>query len=458
MKVIICGAGLVGFGIARQLAAEQNDVTVIDQSPELVQKIADQLEVRAIVGHGAHPDVLERAGAADADMLIAVTHYDEVNMIACQVAHSLFNVPTKVARIRAQSYLKPVWQDLFGDSRLAIDVVISPELEVARTVLRRLAVPGAFDVLDFSEGRVNVVGVSVEEDCPIANTPLRQLTELFPNLRSRIVGISRNHELFIPASADEMHVGDEVYFAADARDVRRTLALFGHEDKQARRILIMGAGNIGLYVAEELEKHHPGVKVKLIEQNRERAMVAADRLKRAIVLNGDGLDLDLLAEAGISETETMVALTNDDQANILACVIAKREGCKRTMSLVNNRTYAPFMRAFGIDAFLNPRAVTVSNVLQHVRRGRIHGLRAVHDGAAEVIEAEAMETSQLVGQPLRDVDLPDGMRIGMVVREGEVLVPTGSTEILAGDRVIIFARADVVRKVEQMFRVSLAFF
>ena len=458
MKVIICGAGQVGFGIARQLSGEQNDVTVIDRSPELVRQISEALDVQAIVGHGAHPDVLQKAGADSADMLIAVTFYDEVNMIACQVAHSIFQVPTKIARIRSQSYLQPGFQYLFSQEHLPIDVIISPEYEVGKAVLRRLAVPGAFDILNFADGKVSVVGVSLEDNCPIVNTPLRQLTDLFPDLRSRVVGVVRNGDLFVPKSDDTMLVGDQAYFASDIRDVRRTLGIFGHDEKAARRIIIVGAGNIGLHVAQELEDNHPGTKVKLIERDKTRAMEAADKLKRSIVLHGDGLDPDLLHEAGISETETFVTLTNDDQANILSCVVAKREGCRSTMALINNNIYAPLMRSLGIDAFLNPRSTTVSTVLQHVRRGRIRGLQSVHDGAAEVIEAEALETSSLVGKPLRDVNLPEGILIGAIIREGEAIIPRGGSEIEAGDRVVLFVRSDQVRKVEQMFRVSLEFF
>eukprot|EP00439_Symbiodinium_sp_Y106_P089305 s1_g1841.t1 len=458
MKVIVCGAGQVGFGIARQLAAENNDVTVVDQSAELVQRVSDILDVRAIVGHGAHPDVLERAGAPDADMLIAVTFHDEVNMVACQVAHSVFNVPTKIARIRAQSYLQAGFQDLFARDHMPIDVIISPELEVGRTVLRRLAVPGAFDILEFADGAVNVVGVALDEDCPIVNTPLRQLTELFPDLKARVVGIVRNGNLFVPHSDDQMIVGDQVYFAADKSEVRRTLSIFGHEEQEARKVLIVGAGNIGLYVAQELERQHSGVRVKVLERDRERAIFAADRLQRAIVLNGDGLDPELLREAGVQETETIVTLTNDDQVNLLTCVLAKREGSSRALSLINNQTYSPLMQSLGIDAFLNPRSTTVSHVLRHVRRGRIRGLQAVQDGAAEVIEAEALETSPLVGQPLREVELPDGLIVGAIARDGEVVTPNGATEIQAGDKVVMFAQRDRVANVEQMFRVSLEFF
>jgi len=419
--------------MARQVAADNNDVTVIDRSPQLVQWVSDIWDGRASFGQGAHPDGLERAVASDADMLIAVTFHDEVNMVACQLAHSVFSVPTKIARIRAQSYLQDGFQDLFARDHMPIDVILSPELGVGRTVLRRLSVPGAFALLEFADGAVTVVGVALDDDCPIVNTPLRQLTELFPDLKARVVGIVRNGKLFVPHSEDQMIVGDQVYFAADKTEVRRTLSIFGHEEQEARKVLIVGAGNIGLYVAQELEKNHSGVRVKVLEKNRDRAVYAADRLQRTIVLNGDGLEPELLREAGVQETETIVTLTNDDQVNLLTCVLAKREGCSRALSLINNQTYSPLMQSLGIDAFLNPRSTTVSHVLRHVRRGRIRGLQAVQDGAAEVIEAEALETSPLVGQPLREVELPDGLIVGAIARDGEVITPSGSTEIQSGE-------------------------
>jgi len=250
MKVIICGAGQVGFGIARQLAEEGNSVTVIDQSPELIQRIDDMLDVKAMVGHGSHPDVLDRAGAQDAEMLIAVTFSDEVNMIAAQIGHSLFSIPLKVARVRAQSYLDPIWRDLFSRDHLPIDVIISPELEVGKTVMQRLSNPGAFETMDFADRRVKVVGVHLDEDCPVVNTPLRQLTELFPDLNAVVVGISRGTHMFVPKRTDQMLVGDKIYFVAKSDHVRRTLGIFGHEESQAQRVIIVGGGHIGLYVAQ----------------------------------------------------------------------------------------------------------------------------------------------------------------------------------------------------------------
>ncbi|MEM8796872.1 MAG: Trk system potassium transporter TrkA [Pseudomonadota bacterium] len=458
MKVVICGAGQVGFGIAERLAEERNDVTVIDSSETLVKRIRETLDVRGFVGHGAHPDTLQRAGVPDADMLVAVTLYDEVNMVACQVAHSLFNVPTKIARIRAQSYLKPHWQDLFSRNNMPIDVIISPEVEVGEMLLRRLQVPGSDDTVLFADGRIAVVGIHCDEDCPVIETPLRQLSELFPNLDCVVVGIVRGAKLFVPQSDDMMLAGDVVYVTVARDQVRRALGLFGHEEKQANRVIIAGGGNIGLYLAEAIEKGQTRAKVKIIEADKERAITVADRLQRTVILNGSALDENLLTEADAAHADIMISLTNNDEVNVLSGVMAKQLGCQRSMALLNNKGYTSLSRSLGIDAYVNPRQVTISKVLQYVRRGRIRAVHSVHNGQAEVLEAEALETSSLVGQPLRELDIDDGIRIGAIYRDKSVIIPTGDTKIKAKDRVIIFADAAHVRDVERIFRVSLDFF
>ncbi|WP_106754153.1 Trk system potassium transporter TrkA [Pannonibacter carbonis] len=458
MKVVICGAGQVGYGIAERLAAEQNDVSVIDSSPKLVNAISDQLDVRGFVGNGAHPDVLAQAGADQADMIIAVTLYDEVNMVACQVAHSLFNVPTKVARVRAQSYLQGRWSNLFAREHLPIDVIISPEIEVGDMVLRRLALPGAAETVRFADDQVVMVGIVCQEDCPVVDTPLQQLTDLFPDLGAVVVGVFRSGKLFVPKSSDQLLVDDLAYVVARRDQVRRTLGIFGHEEPEANRVVIAGGGNIGLYVAKALEQRQSKTRIKVIESSRERAVGIANELKRSVILHGSALDQAILEEADVSAADTMVALTNDDEVNILSCVMAKKMGCRRNLSLLNNPSYPAFANALGIDAYISPRTVTISRILQHVRRGRIRGVHSLQNGAAEVIEAEALETSPLVGRPLRDIDLPDGIRIGAVFRAGKVLMPNGGMQIQARDRIVIFAMANRVRQVEQMFRVSLEFF
>ncbi len=458
MKIVICGAGQVGFAIARQLADEQNDITVVDRDPALIQRVNVTLEVQGMLGFASHPDVLERAGVADADMLIAVTYADEVNMVACQVAHSLFNVPTKIARVRAQNYLSPVWRDLFSRDHMPIDVIISPEIEVAQAVVRRLHVPGAFDTIPFADGAVQVVGVFAGEDCPVIDTPMRQLTELFPDLNIVVVGILRGDRMVVPTGDDQIHAGDEVYFVADSNHLGRAMTLFGHEEQEARRMIIIGGGNIGLYLAHLIEGEDSGVRVNIIERGTERARLVADRLERAVVINGDALDREILSEANVESTETVVAVTDDDQVNILASLLAKRQGAERVVTLINNASYAPLISSLGIDAAVNPRATTVSSILRHVRRGRIRGVYTLRDGMAEILDAEALETSSLVGRPLSETRVPSGAIVGAVVREGAIIIPRGDTVIKTGDRVIMFALADRVRQVEKMFSVRIDFF
>jgi len=458
MKVVICGAGQVGFGIAERLAAEQNDVSIIDTSPRLIQAVTDSLDVRGFVGHGSHPDVLARAGLEAADMLIAVTLHDEVNMIACQVGHALFDVPTKIARVRAQSYLHGHWRDLFSRDHLPIDVVISPEIEVGEMVLRRLSLPGAIDTVSFADGNIVVAGVRCADDCPVIDTPLRQLTDLFPDLQAVVVAVSRNGKVFVPRSTDSLLAGDIAYFVAQSDQVNRTLSIFGHDEPPAQRIVIGGGGNIGLYVARELERRNPKARVKIIEEDAARAEIIAQELSKTVVLRGSALDRTILEEASVGDADTMIAVTNDDRVNILSCLLSKELGAQRMLSLLNDPNYPAFARGLGIDAYVNPRQITVSKILQYVRKGRIRGVHSIANGAGEVIEAEALETSPLVGKPLMSLDLFDGMRIGAVIRAGRVILPRGDTIIQPRDRVVMFALADKVKRVEQLFRVSLEFF
>lgn len=458
MKVIICGAGQVGYGIAERLSQEDNDVSVIDTSASLISHITETLDVRGYVGHGAHPDVLAKAGADQADMIIAVTLYDEINMVACQVAHSLFNVPTKIARIRSQSYLRPEYSDLFSRDNMPIDVTISPEIEVGKMVLRRISFPGANDVARFADDHIAMVAIECMEDCPVVNTPLQQLSQLFPDLMATVTAIYRNGRLHVVRSTDQLLVGDLAYVICQRDHIRRTLGLFGHEEQEAGRLVIAGGGNIGYYVARTIDQMQPKTKVKIIEGDRERAISVSDQLRHAIVLHGSALDQNILMQADIQDADLMVALTNSDQINVLSAAMAKRLGCKSGMILINDPSYQDLTTSIGIDAYINPRAVTISRVLQHVRKGRIRSVYAVQKGAAEVIEAEALETSPLVGRPFRDLDLPEGMRIGAIYRDGVVLRPDGSTRIKTKDRVVLFVTAAAIRDVEQMFRVSIQYF
>lgn len=458
MKVIICGAGQVGYGIAERLSQEDNDVSVIDTSASLVNHITETLDVRGYVGHGAHPDMLARAGADQADMIIAVTLYDEVNIVACEVAHALFSVPTKIARIRAQNYLRPEYSDLFSQQNMSIDVTISPEIEVGKMVLRRISFPGATDIVRFADDHIAMVAIECMEDCPVVNTPLHQLSQLFPDLMATVTAIYRNGRLMVARSTDQLLVGDLAYVICQREHIRRTLGLFGHEEQEAGRLIIAGGGNIGYYVARQIEKMQPKTKVKIIESDRDRAVVVSDKLKQSIVLHGSALDQNILQQADVQDADLMITLTNSDQTNILSAAMAKRMGCRSGMALINNPSFQDLTQAVGIDHHINPRAVTISRVLQHVRKGRIRSVYAVQKGVAEVIEAEALETSPLVGVPFRELKLPPGIRIGAIYRDKHVLRPDGDLKIKAKDRVVLFATAEAVRDVEQMFRVSIQYF
>lgn len=458
MKVIICGAGQVGANIARYLAAEGNDVTIVDSDPMVVRELGQTLDVKAIQGMASQPSVLERAGAPDTDMLVAVTHADEVNMVACQVAHSLFNVTTKIARVRAQDYLKPIWQDLFSRDHMPIDVIISPEIEVAHAISRRLQVPGAFNMIPLVNGRIRLIGVLCEENCPIVNTPLRQLTSLFPDLAIKIVTISRDDRFFLPTGDDQLLIGDQVYFVVDEAHITRAMAAFGHEEPEARRILVVGGGNIGLVLAEEIEQHYPGTSARIIEFDRDRARFIAQKLPGTTVINGDGLDPNILAEANVGQTETVVCVTNDDEGNILGSLLARSYGSQRAITLINKNTYGPLLTSLGIDAVVSPRAITASTILQHVRRGRIRSAHSICDGFAEIIDAEALETSSIVDAPIGDLNLPAGIIIGAILRDDEVIIPTPETVIKPLDRVVILSVVAQIKQVEKMFSVRLEFF
>ena len=458
MKVIICGAGQVGFNIARYLASEGADITLIDQSEALVTKIADSLDVQGIVGFASHPDILERAGAPDADMVIAVTYADEVNMVACQICHSLFDVTTKIARVRHQSYLNPLWSELFSRDHLPIDVIISPEIEVARAISRRLEVPGAFDVIPLVDGKVSLIGVHCTSETPILDTPLRQLTALFPDLHILVIGLQRAGRSMVVTPEDVMLDGDDVYFVAETAHLARAMAAFGHEEKEARRVIIVGGGNIGLGLAEIVEEKYPHVALKLIEINKERAEYVAQQLKRTVVIHGDALDQEILEEANVKATETVIAVSNDDEVNILTSLLAKRFGSQRAVTLVNSTTYSPLIGTLGIDTVVSPREITVSTILQHVRQGRIRSVHSLSEGFGEIIEAEALETSSMVGIPLREAGLPEGVLVGAIVRGEEVIIPRGDTVIKPKDRVVIFAASSAVKSVEKLFAVRLEFF
>lgn len=457
MKVIVCGAGQVGSQIARHLSDEGNAVTVVDNNAQLVRNVTDAFDVTGVVGFASHPDILAQAGASDTDMIIAATSMDEVNMVACQVAHSVFEVPTKIARIRTDSYLATEYSDLFRREHLPIDVIISPEEEVARVTLRRLEATAAFDIEPFLGGAVEFVGLKLDEDCPVLDTPLRQLTELFSTLRALVVAVRRGGRTWVAHAEDQLFAGDEIYVITSREDRNRTIGIFGRENLAAERIVVVGAGQVGLRVARHIEAS-ANLRCKIIERDRSRAEYAAEQLRRTIVLNGDALSLEILGEAGIAEADAIVALTDDDRTNLLSCALAGQLGCPISIALSNDPTFERIAEPLGVNALINPRATTVSSILRHVRRGRVRAVYSVGRGEGEVIEAQVMATSPIAGKRVRDIGFPPGSIVGAVLSGGQVRMPTGDTVIGVGDVLVMFAAREAVHQVEQLFRVSPEFF
>ena len=458
MKVIVCGAGQVGWQIARHLSSERNDVTLVDSKPELVRRATDALDVQGIVGFASHPGILEQAGARDADMVIAATYSDEVNMVTCQVAHSVFGVTRKIARLREQSYLDPRFSDLFRREHMPIDVIISPEREVSQAALKRVAYPDAFDVQEYFQGKALLIGLALDADCAVLNTSLRQLSDLFPTLRIMVAGVRRGKRLFAPEPEDQLYAGDQIYVLVDARDVIRAFEVFGKSPARQERVLVIGGGNVGLSVARALENQPVRVRVKVIERDRARAEAAADGLERSIVLHGDGMDSNLLDEAGIGKIDSVLLLTDDDRTNLLAAVRAKSLGATQAISLINDPGMVSLAGAMGIDAHINPRALTVSSILRHVRHGRVRSVYLLGDREAEVIEAQVLGTSQLSNARVRDIAFPEGALLIGVSRKGEFLRPTGDMVLREGDLVVIFSLTGDVPKVDELLQVAVEFF
>ncbi|MEE9273607.1 MAG: Trk system potassium transporter TrkA [Robiginitomaculum sp.] len=457
MNIIICGAGRVGSGIARVLSAENNSVTVVDISAKLVQNITTEFDVRGVVGHGAHPSVLVQAGAETADMIIAATYSDEVNMVACQVCHSLFGTPVKIARVRSQDYLVPKWQELYSRHNMPIDIIISPEIEIGKTILRRLNTPGTNVVVPFANGLVQLIGMTIEENCPIANIPIGQIRELFSDLNVSVVGVSRNNGFITPTKEDQLTAGDEAYFVVETQHAGRLLEIMATTRKKSQQIVIIGAGNVGFYVAKELEKIR-GIRVRIIELDKKRAEIVAENLKHSIVLNGDALNINIQEEASMSDAHVILSLTNDDKTNILSAMMAKSLGVDRAFSLLNDLSFLDICSSLDIDMIIDPRMTTVSSILRHVRKGRILDVYAVADGAGETIEGEVLDTSPLAGKTLREASIPDGITIGAIIRDGHVHMPLDEITIKPNDRIVLLAEKHALSHVEHFFRVSADYF
>ncbi|MDB2693508.1 Trk system potassium transporter TrkA [Candidatus Pelagibacter bacterium] len=461
MNIIICGAGRVGFTIAKILSEQGHSITIIDQSSEDIQKIDDTLDVKSIVGKATYPSILEKANATEADMIIAVTRNDEINMLICQIAFSIFNVPKKIARIRSQDYLNPKFTKVYNKENLPIDVIISPEIEIAKSLQRKLEAPGSLDNVPFANNKIRLLEILIDENCPIKDIKLNELTKKFPKLNSNIMGVIRDEKFVLLKKTDVMLKNDKAYVVINASQMNETLAAFGHTEKISNKILIIGGGNIGFNLAKNLEESFDSARVKIIEKDKERAELIASQLNNTIVINGDALDEEVLLEANLEEVQTVLALTNDDEDNLMISVLVEKFAKdndelsdKRTMALINKPNYSLLQSSLKIDDFIDPRMNTVSSILKHIHKGTIENAYSILNGEYEIIEAEIIETSELVNKELKNSNLPDEIRIGAVLRGEEVIIPKSNFVFKKEDIVVLLANKDFLHVVENMFRIS----
>ena len=457
MKIIILGAGQVGGTLAENLANESNDITVIDSDGERLRLLQDRLDIRTVQGRGSYPNILRQAGAEDADMLIAVTNSDETNMVACQVAYSLFKTPTKISRVRANAYLSR--QELFGPEGFPIDVLISPEQVVTRHITRLIEYPGALQVLDFSKGLARLVAIEATMGGPLVGHEVAYLREHMPNIDTRVAAIFRKDRPIIPQGSTVIEQGDEVFFIAGTDHIRSVMSELQPLEKPYKRIIIAGGGNIGFRLAGSLEKRF---QVKVIEHNPGRCVFLAENLNKAIVLQGDAANKELLLEENIEDTDVFCALSNDDEANIMASLLAKRLGVRKVMTLINNPDYVDLIQGGEIDIAISPQQTTIGSLLTHVRRGDVVNVHSLRRGAAEAIEAIAHgdhRSSKVVGRRLDEIPLPPGCTIGAIVRQNEVLIAHDHVRVQPDDHVILFlVDKRRTRDVERLFQVGLVFF
>lgn len=458
MRVIVCGAGVVGAGIARQLAAEENDVTVIDNNPQIIQKINNTLDVKAVLGFASHPQVLEAAGIRDAEMIIAVTQSDETNMVACQVAHSLFNVSTKIARIRNQSYLLPEYRELYRQGNIAIDHIISPEIEVAETIMQRFRVPGAMDSMPFADGKVRVIELRCVASSALVEQPLSKIQDALNPYQGNLLALVRDGKVLIPNPSEILHASDQMFIAVATQYITPAMGLFGYQERETNRMVLVGGGNIGVYLAETLMEEDANLRVTLIELNQGRAEYVAAKLPNVRVLCGNALDEEILKEANVGEAQMMVAVSNDDEVNILCSLLSKRLGCKRAITLVNSMSLTPLVGSLGIDVTINPREATVSTILHHIRSGRIRAAHSIVGGTAEIIETEIVSTSPVLGQTLEDLELPTGIRIGLVARKNTIIVPEEDLIFQEKDRVLILCQTTHIKRLDKLFSTHNEYF
>ena len=461
MNIIICGAGRVGFTIAKLLSEQSHSITVIDQSSEDIQKINDSLDVKAIVGKATYPSILEKANASETDMIIAVTRNDEINMLICQIAFSIFKIPKKIARIRSQDYLNPKFTRVYSKENLPIDVIISPEIEIAKSIQRKLEAPGALDSVPFADNKIRLLEILIKDGCKSIDIKFNELAKKYPKLDANIIGINRDDKFFIPKKTDSVKKNDKIYIIINSSQMSETLESFGHLEKISKKILIIGGGNIGFNLAKNIEETLETVRVKIIEKDKDRAEYLAKELNDSIVINGNGLDEETLNEANLDEAETVLALTNDDEDNLMVSVLVekftkdkKEIDEKRTMALINKPNYSLLQSSLKIDDLIDPRMNTVSSILKHVHKGTIENAYTISNGEYEVIEAEIIETSELINKEIKNSNFPEEIRIGAILRDKKVIIPRSDFVFQKNDRVVFITKKESISFVENIFRLS----
>lgn len=454
MKVIIIGAGEVGFHIASHLARENKDVVVVDTNPETLRRVSDNLDVQVLQGSGSSPVVLAEAGIQSAEIMLAVTNSDEANLVACLAADVISPATKKLARIRNADY--DGYHETFREKAPHIDTVINPDTEVVKTILGMMKVPGAVDVGEFADGRIKFVGIYLDERSPLDGVELVDLPGRLGGMRLLIAAIMRDEELIIPRGKDQLRTGDLVYFITESDQLEPTLQALGKQEAPIKRVLIIGGGRIGYRLASLLEDEP--ISCKIIEKDPARCDKLAERLNKAVVLHGDGSDQGLLAEENVGEMDAVVTLTNDEETNILASLLARRMGIRKCITRISKFSYFPLMTTIGIEQVVSPRLSAINGILQHVRRGKVLSAMSIKGEQAEILEAVAMETSAIVAKPLRSVGVPKGALVAAIMRQDNIIIPSGETVIAPDDRIIIVARREVIAQVEKILAVKLEFF
>ncbi len=454
MKVLIVGAGEVGFHIANRIALENKDVVIIDKNPDAIRRISDNLDVQVMVGSGSSPVVLEEAGIRDADVMLAVTNSDEINLVACLVTNMISPSTKKLVRLRSADF--DDYHDAFKTSLPHIDTIINPEIEVVKTIDRLMSFPGAVDVGEFAQGRVYFIGVTLDKDSALGGIKLSELSTYIGQKRLLIAALIRGEKLIIPHGDDRLMPDDLVYFITEKDKVFESLKIFGKHESPVQRAMIIGGGRVGYRLANMLEQKN--IYTKIIEKRAERCKLLAERLNKTVVLQGDGSDQDLLAEENIHDMDAVITLTNDEETNILASLLAKKMGARKTITRISKFSYFPLMNMIGIQQVVSPRLSAINSILQHIRRGKVLSAKSIKGEQAEVMEALALETSDIVGKPLKNISFPKGTLVTGIIRGETITIPSGESIIEPGDRFIIFAQRSAIPKVEKILMVKLEYF